>query len=537
MRKVYYNGIVYTGTGKRANYVIVDDNIITEAGYVENADELNSIDGEFMDLKGAMMLPGFMDSHAHPITSAFQRSQIVNDFFMSEDDVLDAVRDYIKDHPEKNSYFGVGHSETIFGKEGPKKEKLDAICKDKPIILVGCGGHDGWVNSKTLEVAGVGRDHPDPVPGFQFYRRNQNGEATGHLLESGPLSEVIEAVKPFELTEVKETLVKILEDYSSCGVTTIGDCGIICYAEDQGRIILDEFIEKDMLPQRIFGSNQITEKRHVEGWKEHLVALKAKYDSDKVRINTWKLVNDGTVESRSASMMQPFVGSRETIDPLLYGKAYYDLCVDVARSGFDLHLHAIGDRANHENLMAAKAVREAGFLDTRITNAHTQCVLDEDLSLFAKYNVIANTTGVWHYGDENARKTLGDRADKTFRMKTILDYGGMMSLGSDFPGDEYGIEPLNSIETGVTRQMLGDPDSLVLAPQEEKLSIEDMIIGFTKTPAYQFRMENRLGTIEAGKYADFTVIERNIFETSRYKIHEIPVMMTVMDGIVTYRRK
>lgn len=535
MRKIYYNGVIYTGADNgEANYVITEDNIITKVGHVSSQDEIEAMDGEKMDLKGAVMFPGFMDSHAHPFTSAFQRSQIVNDFTMTEDEVLENVSDYIANHPEKNSYYGSGHAETIFGPDGPKKEKLDAICRDKPIFLLGCGGHDAWVNSKALEIAGIGPETPDPVPGFQYYRRDENGELTGHLLEIEPMTTVVEAVKPFVLEEVKETLLQIFEDYSKCGVTTIGDCGFLCYIEEEGRKLLDECIEKGLMKQRLFGSNQVTDMSHLSGWYEHLDALRKKYDTDKVRIRTFKLVNDGTVESVCASMVEPFVGHEKSIDPLLWGEDYYKLCIEIAAAGFDLHLHAIGDRANHENLMAAKAIREAGYDDTRIIDAHVQCVLDEDLPLFAKYDMMVSTTGVWMYGDPGTRRVLGDRADKTFMMKSILSHGAKMSLGSDFPGDEFGIEPLNSIETGVTRQMLGDPDSPILKPVEERLSVDDMIKGYTSTAAYQFRMEDKLGTIEEGKYADFVILGGDPYITDPYKIHEIPVLMTVMDGKVTF---
>ena len=118
---------------------------------------------------------------------------------------------------------------------------------------------------------------------------------------------------------------------------------------------------------------------------------------DRVNIRTFKVVNDGTIESRSAAMMQPFIGDEDVISPLFSGEYYRNLCIEVAKAGFDLHLHGIGDRANHENLLAAIAVRNAGYDDTRITNAHTQYVLDEDIHLFGKYNVIANTTGCLLY--------------------------------------------------------------------------------------------------------------------------------------------
>ena len=535
MKKIYYNGTVYTGVpGEKANYVITEGNKITGVGYSSSNEDVERMEGEKIDLKGGMLLPGFCDAHAHPFTSAFQQSQIVNNFNMTESDVLDNTRDYIMAHPEKTSFFGAGHSEIIFGEEGPKKQKLDAICSDRPVILMGCGGHDAWVNSKALEAAGVDRNHPDPIPGSQFYRRDASGDATGHLLEFGPMSEVITAVDPFVEEEAEARLKEIFDHFAESGITTIGDCGIISYLEDKGRSLLDKCIAEKSLKHRIFGSNQILERHHVNGWYEHLSRLRDKYDDDNVRIRTFKLVNDGTIESRSAAMIEPFIGDSKPIDPLFSGQEYIDLCVDVARKGFDLHLHGIGDRANHENLMAAVAVREAGYLDTRITNAHSQYVPEEDLKLFSEYNIIANSTATWFYGDDDPKSVVGDRADRTFLMKTIADSGAVISFGSDYPGDEYGIETLHSIETGVTRQMLGEPDSLILKPESERLSVEEMIKGHTQGPAYAFRMEDKLGKIRPGMYADFVILAEDIFNTPKYEIHDIPVVMTVMDGRIMY---
>lgn len=531
MKKLLFNTSVYTGgTEDRANYVVIDDNKIADVGFCSDFSEFAGFDGEKKDLGGGMILPGFFDAHAHPFTAAFQQSQIVNTFEMTEEDVLDNVRDYVNSYPEKKSFFGAGHNETIFGEGGPKKEKLDAICPDRPILLLGCGGHDGWVNSRALQITGVDRNHPDPIPGFQFYRRDASGEATGHLLESGPLTEVIEAIDPFVEEEAYRKLLEILDHFSKCGITTIGDCGIICYLEEKGRKLLDRCIAEGSLKQRIFGSNQIMEREHLNGWYEHLDALRRKYDSDLVRIRTFKVVNDGTIESRTASMLEPFIGDDDVIQPLFYGQEYRDLCVEVASKGFDIHLHGIGDRANHENLMAAIAVREAGYEETRITNAHTQYVAEEDLELFGKYNIIANSTATWFYGDEDPRTVVGDRADSTFKMKSIADGGAILSFGSDFPGDEYGIETLRSIEMGVTRQMFGEPGAMVLKPESEILSLEDMIKGHTTGPAYALRMESKLGQIRPGMYADLTVLDKDIFQVNKYEIHDIPVIMTVMDG-------
>ncbi len=536
MRKVFYNGTIYTGEKKLyADYVIIEDNFIVEVGDGFDEERYCKEGAELIDLKGRMLLPGFIDAHAHPFTSAFQMSQMVLSFDMGKDEILRTVKTHIEENPENDSYFGIGYREHVFGDAGPNKGMLDRICADKPVILVGASGHEAWVNSKALERAGVDRSTPDPIPDAQFYKRDDEGNPSGHLIESAPITNVIKAVDPFVMEKAEQTLLKILRDFSSYGITTIVDCGFIPYIKERAEQLLDKFIQKGLLPQRIFGSNHINELAELEGWQDYLYHMRCKYNTDYVRFNTWKVINDGIVEARSASMTEPFSGMKKTSPPLLYGETLHSLCVEAASLGYDIHLHGIGDHTVHENLMAAKAVRDAGYEDTIITNAHTQCVLKSDIPLFARLKVIANTTGVWHYGDLNAVELLGKRADETFPLYSIVKAGARMSLGSDFPGDEYGPQPLNSIETGATRQLCGQPDSPVLQPEEERLPISELIKGFTETAAFQVRMDKKIGTIKAGKYADLVVLDQNLFDVNPYDIHKIKVCMTIMDGNITYQ--
>lgn len=537
MKKIFYNGLIYIGDEKNyADYVVIENNLIVEVGRGFNENVYHKDHMELIDLEGKMMLPGFIDAHAHPFTSAFQLSQIVLSYEMNEDEILQTVRAYIKKHPEKKSFFGIGYAEKVFDKTSPNKETLDKICSDKPVILVGASGHEAWVNSKALEVAGIDKATPDPIPAVQFYKRDHEGNPIGHLIESGPITHVIREADPFSIEEAEQALLKILGDFSSYGVTSIVDCGFIPYIKERAEQLLDRVIETGDLTQRIFGSNHINELGEVKEWKQYLLHMKNKYNNDYVRFNTWKVVNDGVIEACSASMTEPFIGADRTVPPLLYGENLKQLCIEAASLGYDIHLHGIGDNTVHENLMAAKAVRDAGYYDTIITNAHTQCVLKEDIALFGKLDVIANTTGVWHYGDLNAEKLLGARANEMFPLYSIIKEGGKMSLGSDFPGDEYGPQPLHSIETGLTRQLCGQPDSLMLQPEEERLPLKELLKGFTETAAHQIRMDKKLGAIEAGKYADLVVLAENIFEVDPYCIHNTEVYMTIMDGNIVYQR-
>lgn len=208
---------------------------------------------------------------------------------------------------------------------------------------------------------------------------------------------------------------------------------------------------------------------------------------------------------------------------------------EAAKEGFDIHIHAIGDKAIHGTLMAAKAIREAGYHDTRITNAHTDYVKPCDNRLFGKYNVIANTTCVWHYGIPEMTKVIGERANRTFRIQSLIKEGARMSLGSDKPVDEFGAEPVRGIQMGVTRQMYNDPQAPVLLPEEEKLSVQQCLEGYTINAAYEMHMDDKLGSIEAGKYADLTVLEKDLFEVPVSDLYKTKTVLTMKGGSITYK--
>ena len=222
------------------------------------------------------------------------------------------------------------------------------------------------------------------------------------------------------------------------------------------------------------------------------------------------------------------------VQPLFTREKIAEVGLKAAAAGLDINVHGIGDEAISGTLAMAKAIREAGYDDCRITNSHCDYVKDEELELFGRYDVIANTTCVWHYGNPDMEAVIGDRQNRTFRIRTMINGGCRMGQGSDFPVDEFGREPLKGIEMGCTRQLFDHPELPVLKPYEEKLSVDDGIRSYTINNAYQMHMDDRLGSIEVGKYADLVILEKNLFDVPLNEIHNIKICETIMDGKTTY---
>ncbi len=536
--KVFLNGKVYTLNKNRdwAQAVAVSDDKIVFVGSNDDAKAYIGDDTEVFDLAGKMLLPGFTDGHCHPFLGSYYALGLAIDFEWDVETIKAELKKFIDAHPERNAYFGQGYSEFLWHDKKPTKEMLDAICSDKPVILLSGGGHEGWCNTKALEVAGIDKNTPDPVPGFQYFQRDAEGNPTGWVKETAAENMVIKAIKPFDPKLLKKSLKAIFDRYAAAGVTSLGDAACFDYMEDAIFDIVKEMEDAGELKQHISGSTFCLAEVPFEDAIAHLKDLHEKYHTDMFSIHTLKILNDGTPEAHTAALTEPFPGDTEVIPTVFEGEQFAKIGIETAKAGFDIHVHAIGDKAILDTLDMAKAVREAGYKEMRITNAHTQIVLPETRHLFKDYDVIANTTTVWFFGGDMSFMPEKLRPYQ-FNFREMVDMGVILNLGSDYPADYYGIEPLKGIEMGLTRRVYGQPDAPFLTTMDESLSIDETLDGYTYGALYTHRLENVTGSIEVGKYADLVVLEENLFDVDQYHIHDIPVCMTFMNGKMTYERK
>ncbi len=539
MTTVWKHGHIYT-MNREMPYVsalVVRDDKIAYVGGDEGA-EAYEAGARVIDLDGKMLIPGMIDAHCHPSLAAFMTSGILCDAEMSREETLETIRTYVAEHPDQETYFGIGYPEWVFDeKTGPLKEELDAVCADKPVYLMSTGGHEAWCNSRTFEVLHITRDTPDPPPGYSYFRRDKNGEPTGQIIETVAQNLVMGALPWFDTEKVKSVYQKTFDMYSALGVTGLVDCGTFAPFEQQGMDYLGEFEKQGTLKQRICSCAFAGDPERMKVVLELLEKYHRAHHSDLFNVNTMKIVNDGTVDSCSCAMLEPYPDG-SVVEPMAQGEVLYQKCVEAAAAGHDIHIHAIGDKAIHETLMAAKAVREAGYFETRITNAHTQVTAAEDIPLFGRYNVLANTSAIWFYCAPEVEKLIGKRRYlHQFELQSILQHGARMTLGSDYPFDEMGEEPLKGIQMGVTRQLYLEQDPPVMEPASERLTVEQCLEAYTIHAAYCMHMEDKIGSLEVGKYADLVVLERDLNEMDPHEIMATRVLLTMLGGRPTYVNK
>ena len=535
--RVLTNGKFFTANKNDpwAEAVVLEGNKIAYVGDNEGALEFAGESAQTEDLGGKLVTPGLIDGHLH-VFAATMFDGLLRLDAMTPEQMIEAITKDVAEHPEREAYTGMGWFDEAFGGEGPNKADLDAICPDKPMAYLSASMHTVWCNSKALEAAGITRETPDIDPaGGVVYVRDGNGEPTGYCKEIASMDKVMGAVKYFDSEAMAKSLEGFKKHCAEHGITSLVDCGAISFMK---YIINDELCAKmdtDECPVRLNFCGFAGVAGLYEMAFNDAVEFSKKYNNDRFFCTFHKLFNDGTTETTSAAIPNPYPNGN-VIAPIMTTEELAQKYENCANAGIDVNIHAIGSDAIHNVLEAAGVVREKGFKDLRIVCSHSSNVYPQDIELFGKYDVFSNTTGLWvsSLSEELDALTKKLTEAKPYPMKSILEGGARVGLGSDFPTDPTSFPPMQNAECLITRQKIGETDGFV-HDGEESLSVEEVLLGYTINNAYQMRKEDVLGSIEVGKYADLTVFNENLFEIDPHEIHDVKVAETIKDGITTYK--
>jgi predicted amidohydrolase YtcJ len=541
---VFRNGPIYTvaGAAPWAQAVAVTGNTITYVGEEAGAMELAGPQTRVVDLNGRMLMPGFVEGHIHPFLGGFL-STGVDLQVPTGADALAAIERYAKDNPT-GPVRGFGWRVDMFGPEGHTRGDLDRILPDRPALFFAIDGHSLWANSKALEMAGVKRDTPDPIPGFSYYVRDQNGEPTGYVLEVTALLGVVNAVEPISADTMGKLLEVWLPKASEAGITSVFDAGVPPVGDDQGALIslYTDIERRGALPFRVVASYSV-KSAPVDDAVQRLTELNSRISTDLVEVNVVKIIGDGTQEGYTAWLLEPYADKPDSIGASPFTEEqWHQLVGQVDAAGFDVHIHACGERTARVGLDSIEAaIAKNPQRERRHTVAHLVYVEDPDSARFAELGVIAQFSANWMSADPDTVQNMADRygsprKDLFFRPQKVLKSGGRISLGTDWPAAGYysTYKPLDSIQIGVTRQLVGQPDAPVLSPADECLSVAEAVHANTLGAAYQLRLDDKVGSVEVGKLADLIVLDRNILEIDPHHIHQTKVTMTMMNGQIRH---
>lgn len=542
---VFHNGRVYTVATAQpwAEAVAVTGEVISYVGDSAGAKAMAGPDTTVVDLAGGFVMPGFVEGHIHPFLGAFLTTGVDLQVPTGQD-ALDAIAAYAKTHPD-GPIRGFGWRVDMFGPEGPTRADLDRVLPDRPGFFFAIDGHSLWANSKALEIAGVTRDTQDPIPGFSYYARDENGEPTGYVLEVTAVLGIVNAIEPISPDTMKTLLIDWLPKASAAGITTVFDAGVPPIGDDQGALIaLYTDVEKHgNLPFRVVASYSV-KGPPVDNAVAELTGIRDRISTDLVSVGVVKVIGDGTQGGYTAWLIEPYADKPDSIGASPFTEAQWrQLVGEVDAAGFDVHVHACGERTVRTALDAVEAAIAANPpRDRRHTIAHLVYVQDPDNQRFGPLGVVAQFSANWMSGDPDTLQNMAvrygkPRADLMYRAQEVLRSGGRISLGTDWPAAGYfsTYKPLDSIQIGVTRQLIGEPDAPVLVPVDQKLTVAEAVHANTLGAAYQLRLDDRVGSLEVGKRADLIVLDRNLLEIDPREIHAATVTTTMMNGKVVHQ--
>jgi hypothetical protein len=527
---VFVNGPVFTSDATRsfAGAVAVAEGRIVAVGAENEVSGLVGPHTEVVDLAGRLLTPGFQDAHVHPGSSGLDLLRCSLDDAGDALQALDTIARYAAHRPDEPWILGAGWSQDWFPGGCPPKEMLDSIVHDRPVFLYNRDGHGAWVNSVALAARGIDAMTPDPRDGR--IERNPDGTPQGTLHE-GAANMMQEAAPPDTFDDLRRGILAGQKYLLSNGITAWQDAHVDQVTHDAYRSLAGS----GELLGRVVGA--LWWNRH-EGLEqvERFVEMRSQPEGT-YRPLTVKLMLDGVIENRTASMLEPFVGGAEDnrgidfIDPR-------DLDQIVARLdalGFSCHFHAIGDAAVRHALDAVEVARASnGWSGNRHHIAHIQVVHPDDIPRFEALGVAANAQALWAcdggYQTTLTKPVIGaERTSWQYPFGSLLRSGALLAMGSD-----WGVSTADVFAQGdvaVTRSDIGEPDHPPLEISEAITPL-DVLSAFTAGSAYVNHLEVDTGSIEVGKLADLAVMDRNPLQEAR--LAGTRIAMTIVGGQVFY---
>lgn len=536
MDAIFYNGIIHTmdKAVPKAEAVAVKDGIIIRVGSNEDVLKLRTESTAMYDMDGKTMLPGFCDSHMHLLSYGYSLEKVNLYSAKSMDDLIKLGQDFLKEHPRLTWLQGRGwNTDDWEDKRYPNRYDLDKITTEIPMFYTRSCAHIISVNSKALEVMGVTRDTPQ-VPGGSI-EKDINGEPLGIFAEAAR-DLIYNALPKLTVSDIKRLIVKGAKEVLSCGITTVHTDDFEAIAAGEYQKVLDAYHQLEQegnLPVRIYeqcllASVPLLEKFLNEGHHTN-------EGSPMFRIGTLKLLVDGSLGGKTAFLRKPYKNDPSTKGIATFTQEELDKLVSMAQaSGLMISPHNIGDGAMEMDLNAIENAQiQYPRADMRHALIHCQITDLDLLKRCRDLNVVMHVQPAFIDSDMHIVKDyVGEELEKSsYAWKTMMDMGLPVAFGSDAPVISFNV--MDGIYCAVTRKDLkGFPESGWLPDQ--KMSVYDAVYAYTMGGAYASYDEGKKGSIRNGKYADFAVLDKDVFSVPEEEIKDIKVCMTVLDGKVVY---
>ena len=527
------NASIYTADSAhpRAEALAVAGDRIIFVGSTAEATALARPGATVIDAAGRPVYPGFIDAHAHLRNLSLILATLDLRGVPSYDSVVALVAASAGRTPRDTWIRGRGWDQNLWGTALPTNALLSRATPDNPVYLRRVDGHAALVNQKGLEVAGITRATPDP-PGGRIVR-DANGDPTGLLIDQAfMLAE--DAIPPDDAAQMQAMTLPAIKEANRFGLTGIHDAGIgprelagyEALARD-GRFNLRSYA-------MIYGSSDTS------AFLAQQLALGprlALYDG-RLWLRAIKIEFDGAMGSRGAALLEPYSDDPGNVGLFrIPPEQVGNIAVRALRSGFQMATHAIGDRANRVALdIYASALRQVPTTNHRFRIEHAQLLTAQDIPRFAGLGVIPSMQGSHQTSDMSWVGTrIGPvRVQWAYVWRSLRNTGVIIPNGSDAPVES--INPLVSFHSFITRQNAGNEPPGGWFP-EQRLTREEALLGMTLWPAYASFMENDVGSLVPGKYADFVILDQDIMTVPAGRVLATGVVRTVLGGKTVFERK
>ncbi|MFF3069819.1 amidohydrolase [Kitasatospora sp. NPDC057904] len=532
---VFTRGPVHTGDAARtrATGLAVTGERITAVGH----DEVRGLIGpktEVVDLTGKLLLPGFQDAHVHAVYGGVELAACDLTGTVGAAECLERIRAYAEANPGPAWITGSGWSLESFDGGRPTRQLLDSVVPDRPVFLTNRDHHGAWVNTRALELAGLTRDTPDPADGR--IEREGDGTPSGTLQE-GATALVARLVPAATTAERVDGLLRAQRLLHSLGITGWQDAllGEFNGQPDPSDAYLAA-ARSGALTARVTGALWWDRDRGAEQIPE-LVARRSELTHGRFRAGSVKIMQDGIAENFTAAMTSPYLdgcgcatanSGLSFVDPA----ALRGYVTELDELGFQVHFHALGDRAVREALDAVEAARTAnGWRGTRHHLAHLQVVHPDDIPRFARLGAIANVQPLWAAHepqmDELTIPFLGaERAAWQYPFGALQRAGATLAAGSDWPVSSP--DPLAGLHVAVNRITPEATDGRIFLP-EQRLDPASALAAYTAGAAH-VNGHDDAGTLAVGHLADLVVLDRDILTGPAGEIADARVLRTYVGG-------
>jgi predicted amidohydrolase YtcJ len=528
---VVTNGRIYTADGARpvVDAMAIRGGRIVFVGDRAGARALTGAGTQLLDLQGRTVIPGMTDAHAHVTGLGVSLRNVDLVGTTSYEQVIARVVERARTTPKGEWILGRGWDQNDWGDtRWPSHEALSRAVPDHPVFLERVDGHAGLVNMLAMQRADLTRAAKDPTGGEII--RDAQGNPAGVLVDNAQAL-VERSIPALSRAQVKESIKAAIAEMHRWGLTGVHDAG----AGAQILELYEELGREGALNIRLYAmisDNAAT----IDAWIAR-GAQSALYDGT-LWVRSIKLYQDGALGSRGAALLEPY-SDMATTNGLLVSPPEHikDVATRALRAGFQVNTHAIGDRGNRLVLDSYEAAfKEVPVADHRFRVEHAQIIHSDDIPRFAAMGVIPSMQASHQTSDMYwAGTRLGEtRLRGAYAWRSLIESGVIIPNGSDFPVEH--VNPLISFKASVSRQDARGWPSGGWFP-EQRMTRDEALKSMSLWAAYAGFQENELGSLTAGKRADFVVLDQDIMRVPDAMLQDTRVLSTWVGGRRVYERK